>query len=81
VDCDAFGLTANVSGIKVPGDPLTGVEYGHINVASCPQVIAMEFCHLGSYMELMMHLPAIVTIIVSLPLDEVLKAIVPHLTV
>jgi hypothetical protein len=23
VDCDAFGLTANVSGIKVPGDPLT----------------------------------------------------------
>jgi hypothetical protein len=24
VDCDAFGLTANVSGIKVPGDPLTG---------------------------------------------------------
>jgi hypothetical protein len=25
VDCDAFGLTANVSGIKVPGDPLTAV--------------------------------------------------------
>jgi hypothetical protein len=23
VDCDAFGLTADVSGIKVPGDPLT----------------------------------------------------------
>jgi hypothetical protein len=23
VDCDAFGLTANVLGIKVPGDPLT----------------------------------------------------------
>jgi hypothetical protein len=23
VDCDAFGLTANMSGIKVPGDSLT----------------------------------------------------------
>jgi hypothetical protein len=28
VDCDAFGLTANMSGIKVPGDPLTdGAEW------------------------------------------------------
>jgi hypothetical protein len=23
VDCDAFGLTSDVLGIKVPGDPLT----------------------------------------------------------
>jgi hypothetical protein len=23
MDCDAFGLTADVSGIKVPGNPLT----------------------------------------------------------
>jgi hypothetical protein len=32
-------------------------------------------------MELVMHMPDIVTVIVSLPLDEVLKAIVPHSTV
>jgi hypothetical protein len=32
-------------------------------------------------MELMMHLPAIVTIIISLPLYKVLKVIVPHSTV
>jgi hypothetical protein len=32
-------------------------------------------------MELVVHLPAVVTVIVSLPLDKVLKVIVPHLTV
>jgi hypothetical protein len=32
VDCDAFGLTANVSGIKVPGDPLTCVICGAVDI-------------------------------------------------
>jgi hypothetical protein len=32
-------------------------------------------------MELVVHLPAVVTIIVSLPLDKELEAIVPHSTV
>jgi hypothetical protein len=32
-------------------------------------------------MELVMCLPAVVILIISLPLDQVFKAIVPHLTV
>jgi hypothetical protein len=32
-------------------------------------------------MELVVHLPAVVTVVVSLPLDQVFEAIVPHLTI
>jgi hypothetical protein len=41
----------------------------------------MELCHFSLHMELVMHMPAIVTIIISLPLDEVLKEIVSHSTI
>jgi hypothetical protein len=58
-----------------------GVEDSSIDVVSHSWIIVMEFHHLGSCMELVMHLPVIVTIIVSLPLDKVLEAIVPHSTV
>jgi hypothetical protein len=58
-----------------------GVKYGHINMASCSQILTMELCHFSSHMELMMHLPAIVTAIIFFPLDKVLEVIVPHSTV
>jgi hypothetical protein len=36
----------------------------------------IELHHLGSCMELMMHLPAIVTIVIALPLDQILEVII-----
>jgi hypothetical protein len=68
-------------GCQVSVSERNRVEYGHINVVSCSHIFVMEFHHLGLHMELVMHLPAIVTIIISLPLDKVLKVIVPHSTV
>jgi hypothetical protein len=32
-------------------------------------------------MELVVHLPAVVTVVISLPLDQVFKVIVPHSTI
>jgi hypothetical protein len=58
---------------------MNGIKRDCIDMASCSWVFAMELHHFSSHMELVMHMPAIVTIIVSLP--QVLKVIVPHLTV
>jgi hypothetical protein len=59
-----------------------GMKKGYIDMVSHSWVFSMELCHFSLCMELVMHMPAIyVTIIVSLPLDKVLRAIVPHLTV
>jgi hypothetical protein len=44
-------------------------------------VFVMEFLNLHSCMELVVHLPAVVTVIISLPLDQVFKVIVPHSTI
>jgi hypothetical protein len=41
----------------------------------------MEFRNLLSCMELVVCMPAVVTIVVSLPLDQVFEAIVPHSTI
>jgi hypothetical protein len=55
-----------------------GVKDGHIDMVSCSQVFAMEFQNLLSCMELVVCVPAVMTIIISLSLDQVFKAIVPH---
>jgi hypothetical protein len=51
------------------------VKYAHIDMLSCSWVFAMEFHHLGLSMELVMHLPAIVTIAIALPLHQILQMI------
>jgi hypothetical protein len=41
----------------------------------------MEFHHLRFGVEILRHLPAIMTIIIALPFDQVFKSVVPHSTV
>jgi hypothetical protein len=44
----------------------------------CPGVFAVEWRYLRLCMYLSMHLPLIVTLVIALPLDQVLQAVVPH---
>jgi hypothetical protein len=57
------------------------IEDSSIDMVSFSWIIAMEFCHLSLCMGLVMYLPAIVSVIVSFPLKQVLKVIVPYSTV
>jgi hypothetical protein len=47
----------------------------------CTRVFAVELCSLRLVMDLCMHPPLIVTLIIALPLDQVLQAVVTHLAV
>jgi hypothetical protein len=40
----------------------------------------MEFCDLLLCMEILMDFPAVIAVIVTLPLDQILESIVPHST-
>jgi hypothetical protein len=55
---------------------MDGVKYGCINVVSYSHILTMELGHLSSHMKLVMCMPAIVTTIISLPLDQALEVIV-----
>jgi hypothetical protein len=48
-------------------------------VAGHSWIIMMEICHFSLHIELVVHMPAIMTLIISLSLDKVLKVIVPHI--
>jgi hypothetical protein len=50
-------------------------------MASCTRVIAMEFCCLLLCMEILMDFPTVIAVVITLPLDQILKSIVPHSTV
>jgi hypothetical protein len=50
-------------------------------MASCPRVITMEFCYLLLCMEISMDFPTVIAVVITLPLDQILESIVPHLTV
>jgi hypothetical protein len=41
----------------------------------------MEFCYLLLCMEISMDFPAVIAVVITLPLDQILKSIVPHSTV
>jgi hypothetical protein len=58
-----------------------GVKDGRVDTVSCSWVFAMEFRNLLSYMELVVCMPAVVTIVIFLPLDQVFEVIVPHSTI
>jgi hypothetical protein len=47
-------------------------------MSSCARVVAIKHSYLQPGMNLSMYLPAIVTCIVALPLDEILESVVPH---
>jgi hypothetical protein len=68
-------------GCQICSSERDGVEDGSIDMADCSWVFVMEFLNIRSCMELVVHLPAVVTIIISLPLDQVFKVIVPHSTI
>jgi hypothetical protein len=57
------------------------IEDCSIDMVSCPRVIVMEFCYLRLCMEILIDFLAVIAIIVTLPLDQILKSIVPHSTV
>jgi hypothetical protein len=44
-------------------------------------VVVMEFCNLWPGLDLLMYLPAVITCIVAFPLDEILKVVIPHVTI
>jgi hypothetical protein len=44
-------------------------------------VVAMESGNLWPSMDLLMYLPAVITHVIALPLDEILKVIIPHVTI
>jgi hypothetical protein len=50
-------------------------------MSSCAGVVAMECHYLQPGVDLSMYLPAVVTHIIVLPLDEVLEVVVPHVAV
>jgi hypothetical protein len=50
-------------------------------MASYSSIFVMEFWNLLLCMELVVCVPAVVTIVISLPLNQVFEAIVPHLTI
>jgi hypothetical protein len=58
-----------------------GVKDSSIDMLSCSWILAMDLHYFSSYMELVMCMPAIVTIVISLPLDKVLEVIVSHSTI
>jgi hypothetical protein len=41
----------------------------------------MEHGNLWPGMNLLMYLPAVMTCVVAFPLDEILKAVIPHVTI
>jgi hypothetical protein len=56
------------------------MRYGH-GVQPYSWVFVMELHHFSLHMELVMCMPAVVTLIISLPFNQVFEVIVPHLTV
>jgi hypothetical protein len=54
------------------------VEDSHVNMAHCAGVFAVELHYLRLCMYLYMHLPLIVTLVITLPLDQVLQVVVAH---
>jgi hypothetical protein len=74
-------MQGSPGGHQVSSSKRDAGKYGCIDMSFCSWVIVMGLHHLGSCMELMTHLPAIVTIIIALPLDQILEAIIPHLAV
>jgi hypothetical protein len=50
-------------------------------MACCARVFAVELHYLRLFMDLCVHLPLIVTLIITLELDQVLQAVVTHLAV
>jgi hypothetical protein len=50
----------------------------HFHDTSCARVVAMECSNLQPGINLSIYLPAVMTCIIALPLDEILKSVVPH---
>jgi hypothetical protein len=50
-------------------------------MARCTGVFVVELHYLWLYMDLCVHLPLIVTLVITLELDQVLQAVVTHLAV
>jgi hypothetical protein len=50
-------------------------------MASYTRVIVMEFCYFLLCMEILMDFPTVIAVVITLPLDQILKSIVPHSTV
>jgi hypothetical protein len=41
----------------------------------------MEHSNLQPGMDLLMNLPAVIACVIALPLDEILEAVIPHMTI
>jgi hypothetical protein len=50
-------------------------------MSSCARVVVMECCNLQPGMDLLMYLPAVITCVIAFPLDQILKLVIPHVTV
>jgi hypothetical protein len=50
-------------------------------MSSSTRVVVMEYGNLWPGIDLLMYLPVVITCIVTFPLDEILKAVIPHATI
>jgi hypothetical protein len=50
-------------------------------MSSSTRVVAMEHGNLQPGINLLIYLPAVITCVAAFPLDEILKVVVPHVTI